>query len=63
MQRIIRDGGHCKFSAEEMTAAWNDLRAWVTDKQKPKGDDVLGDLSDAGRQFTNPIRPGDPGTN
>jgi len=62
VQRLIRDGGHCKFSDQELTTAWNDLRAWVADKKKPKGDDLLGDLSDAGRQFTNPLRPNDPGT-
>ncbi len=62
VQRLIRDGGHCKFSDQELTTAWNDLRVWVAEKQEPKGDDVLGDLSDAGRQFTNPLRPNDPGT-
>ncbi len=61
VQRLIRAGGHCKFSDQELTTAWNDLRAWVADKKKPAGDDVNGDLSDAGRQFTNPLRPGDPG--
>jgi hypothetical protein len=29
---------------------------------KPEGDDVLGDLTNAGMKFTNPLRPGDPGT-
>jgi hypothetical protein len=29
---------------------------------KPDGDEVLGDLSDAGRRFTDPLRAGDPGT-
>jgi len=62
VQRAIRDGGHCMFTAPEMTTAWNDLRSWVVDKRKPKGDDMLGDLTDIGRQFTNPIRLGDPGT-
>jgi len=62
VQRAIRSGGHCKFSAEEMTTAFTDLVAWVSDGKKPKGDDLLGDLSDMGRQFTVPIRPGDPGT-
>ncbi|MEP7216511.1 MAG: hypothetical protein ABI782_09675 [Anaerolineaceae bacterium] len=61
VQRAIRSGGHCKFSAEEFTAAFTDLVAWVKDGKKPKGDDLLGDLSDIGKQFTNPIRPGDPG--
>ena len=62
VQRAIRSGGHCKFSAEEFTTAFTDLVAWVKDNKKPKGDDLFGDLSDIGKQFTNPIRPGDPGT-
>lgn len=61
VQRIIRDGGHCEFSEQELTRAWNDLTLWVTAGTRPGGDDVLGDLSDAGRAFTDPIRPGDPG--
>jgi hypothetical protein len=62
VQRAIRAGGHCQFSEEERTAAWEDLVAWVRDGEKPAGDDLSGDLSDIGREFTNPIRPGDPGT-
>lgn len=61
VQRIIRDGGHCKFTDGEVTRAWNDLVAWVTTGARPAGDDVLGDLSDAGRAFTEPLRPNDPG--
>ena len=62
VQRAIRSGGHCKFSAEELTTAFNDLVSWVEDGKKPAGDDLRGDLSDIGKKFTNPIRPGDPGT-
>lgn len=62
VQRIIRSGSHCEFSDEEITRAWNDLVAWVVGAHKPAGDDVSGDLSDSGRRFTNPLRPGDPGT-
>jgi dienelactone hydrolase len=62
VQRAIRGAGHCNFSDQELTTAWNDLRAWVANGQKPKGDDLSGDLADIGRQFTNPLRPGDPGT-
>ena len=61
VQRIIRAGGHCKFTDQEVTRAWNDLVAWVTTGAKPAGDDVLGDLSDAGRAFTEPLRSNDPG--
>jgi hypothetical protein len=34
----------------------------VQDGRKPAGDEVEGDLSDAGRQFTTPLRANDPGT-
>ncbi len=61
VQRIIRDGGHCKFTDQEVTRAWNDLVDWVTTGAKPAGDDVLGDLADAGRAFTEPLRSNDPG--
>jgi pimeloyl-ACP methyl ester carboxylesterase len=61
VQRAIRAGGHCKFSDAEYTAAFNDLVAWVKDGKKPAGDDLRGDLTDIGKQFTNPLRAGDPG--
>ena len=61
VQRAIRSGGHCQFSPQEETQAWDDLVAWVEKGNKPAGDNIMGNLSDAGRQFTNPIRPGDPG--
>ena len=61
VQRAIRAGGHCKFSEQEMTSAFEDLVGWVRDGKKPKGEDLSGDLTNAGREFTNPLRPGDPG--
>jgi len=61
VQRAIRAGGHCKFSQQELTTAFEDLVRWVRDGVRPAGDDLSGDLTDIGRQFTNPIRPGDPG--
>ena len=61
VQRAIRAGGHCKFSGPELTTAFDDLVAWVRDGDKPAGEDLMGDLTDAGRAFTNPLRPGDPG--
>ena len=61
-QRIYRIAGHCQFSQTEMIKAFDDLHLWVTTGRKPEGDDVMGNLSDAGRRFTNPMRPGDPGT-
>ena len=62
VQRLIRSAGHCKFSDQELTTAFHDLVSWVRDGTKPKGDDVTASLNDAGKQFTNPLRPGDPGT-
>lgn len=62
VQRAIRAPGHCDFSPEELTAAWNDLVAWVEDGARPVGDDLSGDLTDIGMAFTDPLREGDPGT-
>lgn len=61
VQRAIRVGGHCKFSGAEYTQAFSDMVGWVEDGKKPAGDDLMGDLMDIGKQFTNPLRPGDPG--
>jgi len=61
VQRAIRSSGHCKFSDVELTTAFADLVTWVKNGTKPKGEDLSGDLTNAGKEFTNPIRPGDPG--
>jgi hypothetical protein len=60
-QRIYRIGAHCQFSQPEMIKAFDDLVAWVKTGTKPQGDEVEGDLSNAGMTFTNPLRPNDPG--
>jgi pimeloyl-ACP methyl ester carboxylesterase len=60
-QRIYRIGAHCQFSQAEMTKAFDDLVAWVKNGTKPQGDEVEGDLTNAGMTFTNPLRPNDPG--
>ena len=60
-QRVYRIAGHCGFNQAEMTKSFDDLSAWVRKGVRPEGDDVEGDLSDAGRKFTNPLRPNDPG--
>jgi len=62
VQRVIRSAGHCKFSDQELTTAFHDLVTWVRDAKKPQGDDLTANLNDAGKQFTDPVRPGDPGT-
>lgn len=60
-QRIMRIAGHCGFSQREQTRAFDDLVTWVREGVKPQGDDVAGDLSNAGLTFTDPLRPNDPG--
>jgi len=61
VQRIIRSPGHCNFSASEQADAFDALVEWARNGKRPQGDDVLGDLTNAGMKFTNPLRPGDPG--
>jgi pimeloyl-ACP methyl ester carboxylesterase len=60
-QRIYRIAGHCGFSQPEMIRAFDDLTAWVHKGTKPAGDEVFGDLTNAGMTFTDPLRPNDPG--
>jgi pimeloyl-ACP methyl ester carboxylesterase len=62
VQRIYRIAGHCQFTPEEQARSFEDLVKWARDGVKPEGDNVFGDLSDAGRKFTNPLRANDPGT-
>jgi hypothetical protein len=56
VQRVIRDVGHCHFTAAEGEQAFIDLTNWIAGGQKPAGDDVLsaGALSSptAGCRFT-----------
>jgi pimeloyl-ACP methyl ester carboxylesterase len=61
VQRIYRIGAHCQFSQPEMVKAFDDLTQWVRQGTRPDGDEVLGDLSNAGMKFTDPLRPNDPG--
>lgn len=61
VQRAIRSAGHCNYTEQEREQAFNDLVQWVTAGKKPAGDDVSGDLTDIGRQFTTPLDPNDPG--
>jgi len=62
VQRIVRSAGHCSFSPQELNRGFDDLVAWARGGQRPEGDDVMGDLTNAGLKFTEPLRPGDPGT-
>jgi len=62
VQRAIRRSGHCNFSQEEREQAFDDMVRWVKTGEKPAGEDILGDLRDAGRAFTVPLDTIDPGT-
>ena len=44
-----------------MIKSFDDLTAWVRKGTRPEGDEVSGDLSNAGMKFTDPLRPNDPG--
>lgn len=61
VQRAIRRAGHCTFSQDERIAAFDDMASWVRDGTKPAGEDLSGDLRDAGRAFTKPLLDDDPG--
>jgi pimeloyl-ACP methyl ester carboxylesterase len=61
VQRVMRIPTHCAFSAPEETRAFDDLVDWVQRGVRPPGDEVLGDLRNAGMAFTSPLRPDDPG--
>ena len=52
------DGADVRFSF----AGSDDLAAQIRQGVKPEGDNIMGDLTDAGRKFTSPLREGDPGT-
>ncbi len=60
VQRAIRSAGHCNYTEQEREQSFNDLVAWVTQGKKPAGDDLSGDLTNIGLQFTTPLRAGDP---
>ena len=60
-QRVYRIAGHCGFSQPEMIKAFDDLVRWQHQGTKPAGDEVLGDLTNAGLTFTEPLRANDPG--
>ncbi len=62
VQRAIRDPRHCGdngFTLPEIDAGLEDLAAWVEQGKKPAGEDLLGDLTNAGKRFTLSPRLGD----
>ena len=60
VQRAIRDPGHCEFTPEEMTEAFDDLIAWLDNGITPAGDDIMNPAavaaSDFGCQFSRANR-------
>jgi hypothetical protein len=60
VQRLVRRPGHCEFTEAEITQGFADLVKWVDTGTKPKGDDVLADLTRAGLEWTKPLRDDDP---
>jgi hypothetical protein len=60
VQRLVRRPGHCEFSEAEIAEGFSDLVKWADTGIKPKGDDVLGDLTRAGLEWTKPLRDDDP---
>lgn len=62
VQRSVRRAGHCNFSEQERERAFADLVAWAEQGAQPAGEDLSGDLRDAGRAFTQPLEGDDPGT-
>ena len=61
VQRSVRRFLHCDFSDAERERAFNDLVHWVRSGVRPEGEDLSGSLLDAGRAWTEPLRPDDPG--
>ncbi|HWQ28229.1 MAG TPA: esterase [Dehalococcoidia bacterium] len=60
VQRAVRRAGHCNFTADEVRIAFEDLVRWLEEGVRPEGDDLSGDLTDAGLRFTVPLEPDDP---
>ena len=62
VQRAVRRSGHCNFSEiEEGLRALLDLVRWVTEGERPAGEDLTGDdLSAVGVAFTDPFDDDDP---
>jgi fermentation-respiration switch protein FrsA (DUF1100 family) len=61
VQRAIRRPGHCNFTTDERSTAFDDLVTWLEQGTHPDGDDVLtSDLALLGVAWTVPQEPDDP---
>jgi pimeloyl-ACP methyl ester carboxylesterase len=60
VQRLVRRPNHCQFTDAEIIEGFSDLVKWVDTGVKPRGEDMLGDLSNAGLEWTKPLLDNDP---
>ncbi|MDQ6671962.1 MAG: S9 family peptidase [Chloroflexota bacterium] len=61
VQRAVRRAGHCNFTTDERSRAFDDLVAWLENGTRPLGENVLtSDLAHLGIQWTTPPEPDDP---
>jgi hypothetical protein len=56
VQRCVQASGHGTFSDQETVQTWDDFFKWIDEGGRPDGDDLLADLSEVGRAFTDPTR-------
>jgi hypothetical protein len=59
VQRALRRPGHCGIENAERETAFDDLVAWIENGTVPAGDDVLGDVSQLGLNWTRSRNPHD----
>jgi pimeloyl-ACP methyl ester carboxylesterase len=58
--QTVRRAGHCTFSEREALAAFGRIVTWLSFGFTPAGDDLQGDLSGVGTNFTDPFDEDDP---
>lgn len=60
VQRAVRRAGHCDFSLSESVGTLLDMTDWLGRGIRPEGEDLSGDLTAAGIDFTSPFDDDDP---
>jgi pimeloyl-ACP methyl ester carboxylesterase len=60
VQRAVRWTGHCGIDSGLRERSFGDLVAWIERGVVPKGDDVLGDPSKLGLDWSSTLHPDDP---
>ena len=58
--QAVRRAGHCAFSEREALSGFTAIIAWLSLSFAPAGDDLQGDLSAVGTNFTDPFDEDDP---